>query len=396
MNDSGYQLNKISLLTGVGIFCFKNGNLKAFRENNGYNPICEQESFRSELMEQAEKQEIPLLYQDRFQVFFGCIKKDGAFYLFGPMSVRSLSNVELHQYYRMHGMTSGMGKMLPKLSLTGILIVTEFIAKEVSGKEYQDEELMQGNRLLKNLGREVEKEQIIFQLKEEEREAYHHTYREEQKLLSCVREGRVEDALQYCMDIDMEMGKLSSKEINHWRNVVVVAVTLCTRAAIEGGVSPETAYQISDFYIQKCEGYEEVSALISCRNRAVKDLAERVRKRREGRKISNYVEQCKDYISRHYREKIYLDDMAEQLGLSSTYLSRLFKKETNVCIQDYVNDVRVERAANLLLYSEESISRIAEYVNFPSQSYFGKIFKSRKHMTPKQFRDMYKPTEFLE
>jgi AraC-like DNA-binding protein len=56
----------------------------------------------------------------------------------------------------------------------------------------------------------------------------------------------------------------------------------------------------------------------------------------------------------------------------------------------------VERAANLLIYSEEELSKIAEYVNFPSQSYFGKTFKKRKGMTPKQYRDTYKPTEFLE
>lgn len=61
-----------------------------------------------------------------------------------------------------------------------------------------------------------------------------------------------------------------------------------------------------------------------------------------------------------------------------------------------MNDIRIERAANLLIYSEESIPRIAEYVNFPSQSYFGKIFKAKKNMTPRQYRESYKPTEFLE
>ncbi|MCC8066683.1 MAG: helix-turn-helix transcriptional regulator, partial [Clostridiales bacterium] len=77
-------------------------------------------------------------------------------------------------------------------------------------------------------------------------------------------------------------------------------------------------------------------------------------------------------------------------------LSRLFKKETGVSIQDFINNVRVEKAANLLRYSEESLSEIAEYVNFPSQSYFGKIFRQKKQMTPKQYRELYKPTEFQE
>ena len=58
-------------------------------------------------------------------------------------------------------------------------------------------------------------------------------------------------------------------------------------------------------------------------------------------------------------------------------------------------DFRVERAVNLLVYSDESIPDIAEYVNFPSQSYFGRVFKERKGMTPKQYRDKNKPTEFV-
>ncbi len=60
-----------------------------------------------------------------------------------------------------------------------------------------------------------------------------------------------------------------------------------------------------------------------------------------------------------------------------------------MCLQDYVNEVRVERSANLLMYSDESLSMIAEYVNFPSQSYFGKVFKEKKGMTTRQFRERY-------
>ena len=88
--------------------------------------------------------------------------------------------------------------------------------------------------------------------------------------------------------------------------------------------------------------------------------------------------------------------VARNLGISPSYLSRLFKKETGICLQDYINDVRLERAANLLIYSEESIPKIAEYVNFPSQSYFGKLFKEKMHMTPRQYRESYKPREFLQ
>lgn len=130
------------------------------------------------------------------------------------------------------------------------------------------------------------------------------------------------------------------------------------------------------------------------RNHAIEELARRVQEQKEKRHTSNYTEQCKDYIYRHYREKIYLEDIADSLGISSSYLSRLFKRETKVSLQDFINDVKVEKAANLLVYSEETLPGIAEYVNFPSQSYFGKIFKQKMKMTPKQYRELHKPAEF--
>nr|WP_305146746.1 AraC family transcriptional regulator [Blautia marasmi] len=136
--------------------------------------------------------------------------------------------------------------------------------------------------------------------------------------------------------------------------------------------------------------------ILAYRNHAIEELTKRVCELKTKRHTSSYTEQCKDYVKKHFKEKVYLDDIAGKLGISSSYLSRIFKRETGICIQDYVNDIRIERAANLLIYSEESIPRIAEYVNFPSQSYFGKIFKAKKNMTPRQYRESYKPTEFLE
>lgn len=89
-------------------------------------------------------------------------------------------------------------------------------------------------------------------------------------------------------------------------------------------------------------------------------------------------------------------DIAVNLGLSESYLSRLFRRETGERLQDYIVSVRLEHAVNLLKYSEESISNIAEYVNFPSQSYMGKIFQKKYQMSPKQFRKKYSPSEYFD
>ena len=98
------------------------------------------------------------------------------------------------------------------------------------------------------------------------------------------------------------------------------------------------------------------------------------------------VARARDYIRKHYRETIRLEDMAEALGISPSYLSRLFHRETGMCLQDAIAEVRVHRAAELLLYSGLSLSEIAIYVHFPNQSYFTKVFKKIMGTTPMTYR----------
>ena len=109
--------------------------------------------------------------------------------------------------------------------------------------------------------------------------------------------------------------------------------------------------------------------MLHYRNRAIEEMAGRVKEVQTKPRGSGYVERCRDYIRKHYREKIYLEDIAEFLGLSPSYLSRLFKKEAGICLQDAINEERVYHAGNLLLYSDYSLTEIAHYVGFPNQCY---------------------------
>lgn len=58
--------------------------------------------------------------------------------------------------------------------------------------------------------------------------------------------------------------------------------------------------------------------------------------------------------------------------------------------------MNVKMYGNMLMYSDLEISKIGDYVNFPSQSYFGKMFKKYMHMTPGKYRNLYKPKEFTD
>lgn len=245
----------------------------------------------------------------------------------------------------------------------------------------------------------IRTEQTRFILKEEaenDDHAYRHSYFEEQLLMQAIREGRSEDAITLAENMDNDAGRLSSRNMGHWHNLVVIGIALCSRAAIEGGIPPESGYRISGYYIKKCDTSQSITQLLQYRNRAIIELTSLVREHQNRPNNSYYTERCKDYVRKHYRDKIYLQDIAQSLGISAPYLSRLFKEETGGCIQNFINGERISHAAALLIYSDLSLPEIAQYVHFPNQSYFGKVFKQFKNMTPKAYRNLYQTTEYSQ
>lgn len=395
-NDIQYLFTHFARLQDVDIFYANAEGITAYQTNTDGNPLYRSISLREQMIERTQAQDVPCIWEDEYQVCFAGIRAQEGCYLFGPMCTVGFSRVERHSFFSHYGVGEEQEKNLGQFTLYQILQVVCIAGKIVTGKEYTQQELLEKNRLVRFTKKSEQIEQIRFSIDSDEEDFYRHSYHEERRLLDAVQEGNAAETVRLSMDLDDKIGKLGNSDMAHWNNLLVIGVTLCARAAIEAGVKPYAAYRISGFYINKACECKNVSEIQICRNHAVEELAKKVCEVKKQKHTSNYTEQCKDYITQHYKEKIYLEELAEHMGISSSYLSRLFKKETGVCIQDYVNDVRVERAANLLIYSEEELSKIAEYVNFPSQSYFGKTFKKRKGMTPKQYRDTYKPTEFLK
>jgi AraC family transcriptional regulator len=92
-----------------------------------------------------------------------------------------------------------------------------------------------------------------------------------------------------------------------------------------------------------------------------------------------------DYIQSHLSEDISLEDIAVYVGISQYYFIRLFKQSTGFSPYQYLIKCRIERAKQLMMLGQLSITDIAVQVGFASQSQFGRHFKRFTGMTPKQF-----------
>ena len=93
-----------------------------------------------------------------------------------------------------------------------------------------------------------------------------------------------------------------------------------------------------------------------------------------------------NYIDEHYTEGISLDEVAGQTGISRYYVSHLFKELMNTTFVGYVNELRLNRAAMLLVTTDKPIIEIASISGFNNLSNFNRAFKMHFNKTPSAYR----------
>lgn len=185
-------------------------------------------------------------------------------------------------------------------------------------------------------------------------------------------------------------GKLSNDPLRQFKYLFVSSTTMATRYAIRGGMEPQDAYNLSDLLIQRmdlCTSIDEVCSLQTEMTRSFTEQIARIKANKNRLSSDNtYIKQIEDYIYLHLHEKIRIEELANEVGLTPNYLSNLFKKETGRSIQQYITNKKIEVASNMLLYSEYSLTDIGNILAFSSTSHFIKTFKSIMGQTPRQYK----------
>ncbi len=235
------------------------------------------------------------------------------------------------------------------------------------------------------------REQTLFDRREQAQP--HMSYAHEKERHRVIREGRV-DLLDAVLQIpaDGTSGILSRDGLRSQKNMLIAAITMFTRYAMDGGLPEELAYAMSDSYILKgeeCSTDEELDRLYV---QAFREFTYAVAKK-GNRHYRSQIEAAVHYIEIHLHEKITLESVADAAGLSPCHLSRIFKQETGMSMVDYVQKERVEAAKHMLIYSDYTLAAVSQYLNFSTQSYFIRIFKKYVGITPGQYRKSYRECE---
>ena len=211
-------------------------------------------------------------------------------------------------------------------------------------------------------------------------------YMAERSLLQAVQDSAAAATLQTRKYVD-RVREYTGNPLLDLKIGYTTFIAICTRAAIEGGLSPSVAYPLGDRYIKRIYQSNNQEHISELGNSMYHDFISHVHALRVNPSFSKAVQSCCDYIQLHSTELLSIDVLAKRLGYSKYYLSALFKKETGCSVGDYIKIARIERAKVLLNNTDLNVENIWEEVGFSSRSVFGKAFRSVVGMTPREFRD---------
>ncbi len=220
-----------------------------------------------------------------------------------------------------------------------------------------------------------------------EEDAHRFDYLTELEKMKPVVDGDVEAIRQEItpdmMRLPEEMtGKMANQPLKQWEYSAVSSITLATRAAVQGGVPPTTAYALSDTMLQHLSKCTDFSSIMQLQGEVRLTFAACVRDFRNQSSPFTSIEEAKVYMRTNLNKQVTLDQIAAHVNMSAAHLCRKFKEAEGITPMEYLQDRRINAAKDLLLYSNNSISYIAQYLCFHSQSHFGAVFKKATGKTP--------------
>ena len=229
-------------------------------------------------------------------------------------------------------------------------------------------------------------------------EIIHRNQNDELLFYRQVADGDVEAIMENCRQhrfLDTEgVGVLSKDPVTNLKYHFVVTAALMSRICTENGMEMELSFRLSDYYIGKLDFLDTQEEIESWHNKMILDYTRRMQVLRQNAALSRPISECINYIYAHIKERITIEDLAGFTGNSPSYISRLFKSEMGISASDYIRKVKIDKAKNLLRFSDFSMVEIASYLSFSSQSHFIKLFSEETKMTPKKYRKMYYGTHW--
>lgn len=174
--------------------------------------------------------------------------------------------------------------------------------------------------------------------------------------------------------------------INLLKARLVELLTVLSRAAATGGVDINILLTKNLGYINKVltiDTQEDICIWIS---HALNEFIESVYSSQDAKKMRQ-LKPAIEFMRENYDQPLTLPDIAKTVHLSVSRMAHLFRDQMGMTIVDFLTNIRINRAKQMLLTTDKNCTQICFEVGYNNQSYFNRVFKQITGMTPRQFRN---------
>ncbi len=331
----------------------------------------------------------PVMVWTDAKLYFAAFQSGPQMYVLGPMAETPLSPGERHAYMEGHGCPVRFE--VPVISQMKAPAVLALICFLLTGAQFTEEQLT-GHPSGQNTVAAGEMDNYNYSTYLQSME--HMPYQTESDWLDSIENGTYRTAEQYFTPDNMNklagMGVMAHTSAKQLEYMTVSSIALACRAAIRGGADPMEMYSLANLYLQKTEQASRETEYLYIADEANYDFSLQALKAKEQqRENGSLVEQCKEYIAHNRSEHLSVQDIADALHVSRSYLSTLFRQKTGMTIRQYISQQRLDTARNLLKFSDAPVREISDYLQFSSQSHFTRFFSQETGMTPSKYRSLY-------
>ena len=211
-------------------------------------------------------------------------------------------------------------------------------------------------------------------------------YAFENQLMDAVTHGQIHKAEMLFSNFgELHFDQRIADSLRNLKNYSIICNTLLRKAAEKGGVHPIHLDSTSSSFARKIESTPSVSEIAPL----MKDMFNaycRLVKKHSIKQFSAPVQKAVTTICADLTADLSLCRLADMQGISSGYLSALFKKETGQTVTDFVSQKRMQYAVQLLGETTLQVQTVAQHCGFLDVHYFSKVFKKYVGKTPKEYR----------
>lgn len=301
-------------------------------------------------------------------------------FVLGPLAYGRIDDFNCRNFINKHHI-----RRCPNVQLDVLYLLVEYL---VGNDTVKDKNLKLIDTLTEH-GESVVKKSMITNEELRQRDCFemNHGYIDEKSWFDHIRNGEVEYMEKQAFSVVPSHPVLLANLMKNEEYIAAISISLAARAAIEGGVSSSEGFINNDIYLKKLAKCKTVSEVIELKRESQIYFAKLVAQHRKKNSLNIHVEKAKNIIVAKRFKQISLQEIADEVGISKDYLQKIFKQHEGIPITEFISNVKIEIACNMLKYSNRKIQEISEYLHYGSISHFSIAFRKKMNLSPKQYRE---------